>query len=270
MGCPALIRASCSCLVRSCPVLIRASCSCLVRSCPVLIRASCSCLVRSCPVLIRASCSCLVRSCPVLIRASRGCPVRCSRPLGRYHPMTAKLRRLRSCSDCRPSVVHGRQECVVGTGSVHMLGLQRRWRPVLLVCRCLFCLGGAGVNSTGAAVIADMVHSGVVDYGPVVNIVNVRDVHVVHRAVVVEGPVIPISAFIADTTIEADMRAPVALIPGVAVAAPTPITGSPEKANFGNQHPRTWHPEVAFIPVSPVAGRPQITVGGAHGLRVHR
>src|ERR1019366_5930879 len=221
LGCPVLIRASCSRLVRSCPILIRASRSCFILGCPILIRAGCSRLVRSCPILIRAGCSRLVRSCPILIRASRsrfilgcpiliragcsrfilGCPVRCSRLLGRYHPMTAKLRRLRSCSDCRPSAVHGRQECVVGTGSVHMLGLQRRWRAVLLVCRCLFCPGRAGVNSTGAAVITDMVHSGVVDYGPVVNIVNVPDVHVVHRAVVVEGPVIPISAFIADTTI---------------------------------------------------------------------
>ena len=193
--------------------------------------------------------------------------------------MTAKFRGLRSCSDRRPPVVHRRQERVVGTGSVHMLGLHCRWRPVLLVCRCLFCLGRSGVNSTGAAVIADMVHRGVVDHGLVVNIVNVRDVHVIHRAVVVEGPVIPIPAFIADTTIakavvdatvEADMRAPVALIPSVGVAAPTPITGSPEEANLGSDHPRTRHPKVAFIAIGPVTGRPQITVGGAQGLRVHR
>jgi hypothetical protein len=124
-----------------------------------------------------------------------------------------------------------------------------------------------------------MVRPGVVDYGLVVNIVNVRDVHVIHRAVVVENSVIPISASIADTTIaeavvdatvEADMRTPVAIIPGVGVAAPTPITRGPEEANFGSHHPRTRHPEVAFIPVSPVAGRPQITVGGGHGLHVHR
>ena len=104
---------------------------------------------------------------------------------------------------------------MVGTGSVHMLGLHRRWRRVLLVCRCLFCSGRASGNSTLAAVIADMVHRGVVDYGLVVDIVNVRDVHVIHRAVVVEGSVIPISAFIADTTVaeaivdatvEADLR----------------------------------------------------------------
>ena len=72
--------------------------------------------------------------------------------------MTAKLRGLGRCSDCGPPVVHGCQERVVGTGSVHMLGLQRRWRPVLLVCRGLFCSGRSGGNSTLAAVIADMVH----------------------------------------------------------------------------------------------------------------
>ncbi len=193
--------------------------------------------------------------------------------------MTAKLRRLRSCSDCRPPVVHGRQERVVGTGSVHMLGLQRRWRSVLLVRRGLFCSARAGGNSTLAAVIADMVHRGFVDYGLVVNIVNVRDVHVIHRAVVVEGPVVPISAFIADTTVaeavvhaavEADSGAPVAFIPGKGVAAPTPITGSPEQVNGGRLDPRTRHPEIAFIAISPVTGRPQITVRGDHGLRVHR
>jgi hypothetical protein len=73
--------------------------------------------------------------------------IRCSRLLGRHYPMTAKLRRLRCCSDCRPPLVHGRQERVVGTGSVHVLTLQCCWRSVLLVCRCLFRLVRAGINS---------------------------------------------------------------------------------------------------------------------------
>src|SRR5208282_1345836 len=165
-----LIRASCGALILGCLVLFRAGCSGLILGCLVLIRAGCGGLVLGCLVLIRASCSGLIL----------GGLVRRSRLLGGYHPMSAKLRRLCSCSDCRPPVVHGRQECMVGAGSVHMLGLQLCWRPVLLVCRCLFCLGRAGANSTGAAVIADMVHSVVVDHGLVVNIVNVPDVHVVH------------------------------------------------------------------------------------------
>ncbi len=286
-----LIRASHSRPVRGGLILIRTSRSRPVFGGLILIRASRSRLVRGCLILIRTSRSRFAFGDLILIRVSHsrfvlgglilvlGCLIRCARLPGRYHPMTAKLRRLRSCSNRRPPVVHGRQECVVATGSVHMLGLHRRWRPVLLVCRGLFCPGRAGVNSTGGAVIADMVHSAVVAHSPVVNIVNVPDVHVVHRAVVVEGSMIPVSAFIADTTVaeavvdaavEADMGAPIPLIPSVGVAAPTPVTGSPEKANLGCHHPGTGHPEVAFISISPVAGRPQITFGGGHGLNVHR
>src|SRR5271165_5815103 len=89
----------------------------------------------------------------------------------------------------------------------------------------------------------------------------------------------PISALIADTTIaeavvdatvEANMRPPVALIPGKSIAAPAPITGSPEVANFGSHHPRARNPKIAFIAIRPVAGRPQITGSGNHGLLVHR
>jgi hypothetical protein len=124
-----------------------------------------------------------------------------------------------------------------------------------------------------------MIHCGVVDHGLVVNIVNARAAHVVHRAVVVEGPVIPISASVANTaiaeavvdpTVEADMRTPVADIPRIGIAAPAPITGSPEQANLGSHYPRTRHPEVALLTISPVAWRPQITIAGDHGLRVHR
>src|SRR5580692_8685797 len=122
----------------------------------------------------------------------------------------------------------------------------------------LFCCGRASSNSTGAAVIADTVDRGVVDYGLVVNIVNVCDVDVVHGAVVVEGSVIPISTLVADTTIaeavvdatvEADVRTPIAAIPSIGVAAPTPITGSPEQAKCGRRHPRTRHPKVALITI---------------------
>ncbi len=146
------------------------------------------------------------------------------------------------------------------------------------MCRGLFCSGRAGGNSTTAAVIADMVHGGV-NYGLVVNIVNDRDVHVIHCGVVVEGPVVPISASIAnptiaeavvDATVEADLLAPVAFVPSVGVVAPTPVTRSPEQTCFRRLRPRTWHPKVAFISVRPVAGRPQITGSGDHGLFVHR
>src|SRR5208283_2103784 len=139
---------------------------------------------------------------------------------------------------------------------MHMLGLHRRCRRVVLVHRSLFCSGRSSGNSTLASVIADMVHRGFVDDGLFVNIGDVRDIHVTHRAVVEEGSVVPISASIADTTIaeavvhaavEADTLAPIAFIPGESVAAPTPITGGPQEANGGRLDPRPRHPEVAFI-----------------------
>ena len=162
--------------------------------------------------------------------------VRCSRLLGSHHSMTAKLGRLRSGRDCRLSLVHGRQERAVATGCLHVLSLQCRRRSVLLVRRCLFCLGRTSVNTTCAAVVTDPVHCRTVDDRRVVNVVNVGDVHVVHRTVVVKLSVLPTSAFIAGSTVavtvvhatvEADLLAPVAAIPGVGVAAPAPITRSP-------------------------------------------
>src|SRR5208282_5880005 len=143
----------------------------------------------------------------------------------------------------------------------------------------LFRRSWASANSAVAAVIADMVVRGVVDYGFVVNVVNVRYIHVIHRAVVVEASVIPISALIADATVaeaivdapvKADIRAPVAFIPGKGIATPAPITGRPEKSNFGSHHPRTRHPKIAFLSISPVAGRPHIAVSWGHRLGIDR
>src|SRR5208282_4819180 len=162
---------------------------------------------------------------------------------------------------------------------MHMLGLHRRCRRVVLVHRSLFHSGRSSGNSTLAAVIADMVHRGFVDYSLAVDIGDARDIHVIHGAVVEEASVVPISAPIADTTVaeavvdatvEADALAPIAFIPGEGVAAPTPITRGPEQASGGRLDPCTRNPEVAFLTVRPVAGRPQITGRGDHGLSVYR
>jgi hypothetical protein len=109
-----------------------------------------------------------------------------------------------------------------------------------------------------------MVEGSVVD-SPAINIMQVAAAHVIHRAVVVEGAVIPVSALIADSTvaeaiihaaIKADLCTPVPVVPGVAITAPTPIARCPEQANFRSHHPRTWHPEVALIAIGPIARRP--------------
>src|SRR5208282_2346176 len=128
-------------------------CGSFILSCLVLGGLGCGCFVLGCLVLGGLGCGCFILSCLVL-----GGLVRRSRLFGRYHSGTAKLPRLRSCSDSRTALVHGRQERVVGTGSVHMRGLHRGCRRVLPVHRSLFCSGWSSGNSTLAAVIADMVH----------------------------------------------------------------------------------------------------------------
>src|SRR5579859_6619852 len=145
--------------------------------------------------------------------------------------------------------------------------------------RGLFRCGWASVDAAVSAVIADVVVRGVVDYSLVVNVVNIRNVHVIHGAVVVEAAVSPIPTLIThapiaeavvDATVEADIRAPVAFIPGKGIAAPAPITRRPEKANLGSHHPRPRDPEVAVLSICPVAGRPQVTISGSHRLGIDR
>src|SRR5208337_3091552 len=258
----------------------------LVLSRLVLVRASRSRFTLGCLVFGRLTLSGFVLSRFVLVCANRsgftlGCRslVWCSRLFGRYRPRTTKLAGLCGRSDCRPPMVHGRQKLVVRTGSMHMLGLHCRCRRVLLVHCCLFRCRRAGYKSALAAVIADVVHCRFVDYGLAVDIGDVRDVHIIYRAVVEEGSVVPISTLIPDTAVakavvdaavEADTLAPVAFVPGKGIAAPTPITGSPEQASSGRLDPCARYPEVAFIAVRPIAGRPQITDRRDHRLLVNR
>src|SRR5579864_1131375 len=162
-----------------------------------------------------------------------------------------------------------------------MLSLSTYWRDVSLTLRSLFLPRRARVDPTIAAVVADPVHGGVVDHGRVVNIVNVGHVHIVHGTVVEKPVVVPTSAFISvaevaeaivDSAIETDSRTPIAFMEQKSVAAPAPIARGPEETGFRRQHPRTGHPVVVsvIVIVGPVTRRPDIALGGAQGLFIHR
>ena len=98
----------------------------------------------------------------------------------------------------------------------------RRHRGQVPFARCsLFCCCRLRVDSTLAAVIAHPVDGRVIDHSRVVDIVNVGDVNVVHRAVVIELAVVPASALVAvaeisvavgDAAIETDLRSPIAFM----------------------------------------------------------
>ena len=175
-------------------------------------------------------------------------------------------------------MVHGRQLFAVLTCALLVFCLWRGCHGVVLMGRCLFPCGGLRTSSAISAVIAHVVVRSVVDDGLVIDIMNVRDVHVIHRTVVIEGSVSPISALIVGPTVteavvnasvKANVRTLIAAIPRVGVVAPTPIAGRPEQASFRRHHPRNLDPKVAFISISPVAGRPQIAVSRGHRLGVH-
>jgi len=111
LGRPVFIHANVRRLIGSGLVLVRASGRRFILRGPGLVGAICS---RG--VLVRATCGCSISSCLTL-----GALVGCSRLSGRYHPMTVKLRRLDGGSDCRPAVIHRRQQFVVPAGGLLML-----------------------------------------------------------------------------------------------------------------------------------------------------
>src|SRR5260370_8924885 len=149
---------------------------------------------------------------------------------------------------------------------------------VTFACRCLLEMSRAGVDSSSASVVADAVHGHIIDHRLVVN-VDVGDVNVIHRTVVEESPTAPVSAFIAgpkvseaiiDATIKPDVWAPIACMPDISTAPPTPLPSRPQEARLGGHYPRPRHPVIAIRTISPVAGRPNIAVTGTGRLYVHR
>lgn len=176
-----------------------------------------------------------------------------------------------SSRDRGRAMVHRSAKLWLCAGSLLVLRLSSHGRGMSLTSGGLLFGPRTRGDPTIATVVADPVHrGGVVDDGCVVHVVNVGDVHIVHRTVVIKLPVLPTSTLVAfskvsvaitDSAIETDLLTPVALIEDVAIATPTPIGWSPEQSRFRSHHPRTWHPVVivVIVGVSPVAGGPEIT-----------
>jgi len=87
--------------------------------------------------------------------------------------------------------------------------------------------GRTHIDPTVAAVVADAIHSSVVDNRCVVNVVDVGDVHVVHRAVIEKTAVVPTPALVAvskvsktivNPAVETDSRSPIAFMEEKSVA----------------------------------------------------
>jgi hypothetical protein len=103
------------------------------------------------------------------------------------------------------------------------------------------------------------------------------NIHVVVRAVVIEVPIAPVAALVADTgvaksiinaAIKADVRTPIAAIKAVAVIMVAPVAGGPERALVGSLDPSAGNPIIAALTPGPIAGGPKIAVAGRLGLVV--
>src|SRR5262249_23553553 len=112
-----------------------------------------------------------------------------------------------------------------------------------------------------------------------VDVVDDRHVHVVDSGVVVEPARAPVAADITDTevakpivdaAVEAYVRTPVAGVPHVRAAAPTPVARGPQRTDEGRDHPIARHPVVVVGSVSPVARYPDVTRPWAYRLNIDR
>jgi hypothetical protein len=161
--------------------------------------------------------------------------IRRSDGLRGYYPVTAKHAGPCSRSNCRLSVIHRRQQLPVAGRRSFVLGLFRRRFDMALMRRRLFGRRSMGLDSTLAAIESDMVV--VDDHRFVVDVGHVDRGHIVHATVVIERSASPVASLvpdaavpeaIVDASIEANRRPPVAGVPGIDSASPTPISGCPK------------------------------------------
>ena len=136
-------------------------------------------------------------------------------------------------------VLPRKQSAVLACGLL-MLELRRDWSAVRFVGPGLLLRGGTRGYSALSAVEGH-VRVVIYDDGLVIDIGHVRDVHIGDRAVVEERATAPfaaceafaeVSEAVINATIESNMRAPIACIPEIEPVVPTPVSGSPQEANF--------------------------------------
>ena len=124
----------------------------------------------------------------------------------------------------------------VAPRGLNVLNLCGHRRNVSFAGSSFFLSRGSFVESTVAAVVTDASGVVVAFHPGVVNVVNLRDIHIVDVPVVKEVIVVPVAAFIAvakvteavvDAAIETNHRTPVAFMKKEAITTPTPVARRP-------------------------------------------
>ena len=203
--------------------------------------------------------------------------------LGPDHTGAGERARLRGRRDRRFAVIRTQAQGRIGARSGFLLALRGGWWSMRLVRGRLLRRGRLGPDAASSAVIADVIHRGVVNDGLVV---DVGDMHagvgdIVDGGVVEKVPALPIAAFIAraavaeaviDAAVEPDVRSPVAGVEHVCTAGKAPVAGRPKEPWLRNRHPGSGHPVIIpkVIAIGPVTRCPHVPVLRDRRLLVHR
>src|SRR5262249_47813201 len=75
---------------------------------------------------------------------------------------------------------------------------------------------------------------------------------------------------VVDSTVEANVRSPIAAVPDVEAVRPSPVTGSPQQSDSGRLDPYSGNPVISIRSVSPVTGSPDVTRRGTRWLHIDR
>ena len=150
--------------------------------------------------------------------------------------LLAEIAGLCSGCDLGVAVIHAGALCRIGASGLRVFRLSLSRGEMPLTRSSLLFRSGTRLNPAAATIEADAAVNADVD-PLVVDVMEAAAIEVVDGAVVKEVSAIPTAATVAsapiteaviDAAVEADGRAPVALIEEIAAVAPTPIAGGPE------------------------------------------
>lgn len=186
-----------------------------------------------------------------------------------YDTWPGKLRGALRCGDRRTTMVAGVVQRAITASLVDVLRLGRSRADMPLAVPTLFIRRRPRIHAVRSTVVTDsVVDVYVADHRAInVHVVNLSDVHVGHRAVVIELTIAPfasnvsrskVSEAVIDPAVKSDVRSPIAGMPNVIVAirVVTPPARSPIQPGVGSKHPRAWDPVVTIRPPCPVTGNP--------------
>lgn len=195
--------------------------------------------------------------------------------------MSAELPRPFGGGYWRFAMVCGGAKLRIPAGLLYVVRLRGYRRSMPLACECFLLRCWAGNHASVAAVIAHTVYSRVVvDNGCVVDVSDVRNVHIRHGAVVEKAITVPPStheAFpeitepIVDTAVKTHTGSPIAVIKHERSPSPSPVGRSPKEPRLGSQHPCSRNPiiVIAIVVPRPIPWGPDVAFSRAKRLLVN-